>query len=48
MKKIRLYSFLTICLVFIVISCINKTFENDVFFTIPTGEYIIENGIDDT
>lgn len=26
---------------------VDKTFQNDTFFTIPTGNYILENGIDD-
>lgn len=47
MKNKKLIYILTICVVLITISIVHKTFENDTFFTIPTGNYILENGVDD-
>ena len=37
----------TICLMIFNIGIIDKKIQNDTFFTIPTGIYILENGIDE-
>lgn len=47
MKNKKLIYVLTICAVLITITSIHKTFENDTFFTIPTGNYILHHGVDD-
>lgn len=47
MKNKKLIWTFAICLALIAISVVGKTFQNDTFFTIPTGNYILENGVND-
>lgn len=48
MKNKKLIIFLSICILIFSIGIINKTFENDTYFTIKTGNYILHNGVDET
>lgn len=45
MKNKKLYIIFSILIVLFAISIVNKTFQNDTFFTIPIGRNILENGI---
>lgn len=47
MKNKKIVTILSICIVIITASLIHRTFENDTFFTIPTGNYILQNGVND-
>ena len=47
MKNKKLIIFLSICITILTASVIHKTFENDTYFTIPTGNYILQNGVDE-
>ena len=47
MKNKKLYMILLICISLFTIGQVHKTFENDTFFTIPTGDYILEHGINE-
>lgn len=47
MKKIKnkkLYIIFVVIIVMFTISLVSKPMQNDTFFTIPIGEYIVENG----
>ena len=46
-KNKKSFWILLISILILTIPLINKTFQNDTYFTIPTGNYILENGIDD-
>ena len=47
MKNRKLIIILSICIAILTATVIHKTFENDTFFTIPTGNYILHNGVDE-
>lgn len=47
MKNKKLICILTICIALLTGAVIHKTFENDTFFTIKTGNYILEHGVDE-
>ena len=47
MKNKKLVIVLAICVAIFAGTFIHKTFENDTFFTIPTGNYILKNGVND-
>ena len=46
MKKKLFYAFLIIIIILFVFSITNKEFQNDTFFNISIGRYIVQNGID--
>lgn len=46
-KNKKLFWALLISILLITFPLVGKTFQNDTFFTIPTGNYILENGIND-
>lgn len=46
-KNKKLIVTFIICIAILTATVIHKTFENDTFFTIPTGNYIIHNGVND-
>ena len=48
MKNKKLIIVLAVCIAIITGTAIHKTLENDTFFTIPTGNYILSHGIDDS
>ena len=43
----KTYICFVICLILLTFGVVHKTFENDTFFTIATGNYIMENGVND-
>lgn len=45
-KNIVLDIILIVLLILFTVSNVEKTFQNDTFFDIPIGKYVIENGID--
>lgn len=47
MKNKKTFYLFAICLMILTILLVNKTLQNDTFFTIPTGNYIIKNGVND-
>ena len=47
MKNRKTFIILLLALIIFTISIIHKGMQNDVFFTIKTGEYILKNGIND-
>ena len=47
MKKNKVFWLFAVCLLMITTGIVTKTFQNDTFFTIPTGNYILENGVND-
>lgn len=47
MKNKKTFCLFAVCLMLLTILLVNKTFQNDIFFTIPTGNYIMENGVND-
>jgi len=47
MKNKKLIYVLAICIAILTATVIHKTLENDTFFTIPTGNYILQNGVDE-
>lgn len=47
MKNKKLIFVLGLCIILLTATVIHKTFENDTFFTIPTGKYILEHGVDE-
>lgn len=47
MKNKKLIIILSLCIAILTASAIHKTFENDTFFTIPTGNYILQHGVDE-
>ena len=46
-KNKKSFWVLLISVLILTIPLIDKTFQNDTYFTIPTGNYILENGIND-
>ena len=44
MKNKKLYIILAIVVIIFSIGLVEKPIQNDTFFTIPIGKYIIENG----
>lgn len=48
MKNKKLILILSICILIFSIGIVNKTFENDTYFTIKTGNYIMQHGVDET
>lgn len=47
MKNKKTFWILLIAILILTFPLIDKTFQNDTYFTIPTGNYILENGVDD-
>ena len=47
MKNKKLLIVLSICIAILTATSIHKTLENDTFFTIPTGNYILQHGVDE-
>ena len=47
MKNKKLLIVLSICIAILTATAIHKTLENDTFFTIPTGNYILQHGVDE-
>ena len=41
----KLFVVFSLLIVIFMVSIVNKSFQNDTFFTIPIGNYILENGI---
>lgn len=46
--KIKFNVLAIICIIVFAFSITPKTLQNDTFYTISTGEYIVENGVDRT
>lgn len=47
MKNKKLIVALSICILIFSVGIVHKTFQNDTYFTIATGNYIMENGVND-
>lgn len=47
MKNKKLIIVLAVCIAIFAGTFVHKTLENDTFFTIPTGNYILKNGVND-
>lgn len=47
MKNKKLIFILSICVIIFTASIVHKTFENDTYFTIATGNYTMQNGVND-
>lgn len=47
MKNKKLIFILSVCIIIFTSALIHKTFENDTYFTIATGNYILENGVNE-
>ena len=47
MKNKKLMIILSICIVMLTATVIHKTLENDTYFTIVTGNYILQHGVDE-
>lgn len=47
MKNKKLIFILSICIIIFTASIVHKTFENDTYFTIATGNYTMQNGVND-
>lgn len=46
-KKVVIRIIFSFCIALLASGFVHRSFQNDTFFTIPTGNYIIENGVDD-
>ena len=47
MKNKKLICVLSLCIIIFAIGIVHKTFQNDTYFTIATGNYIMKNGVND-
>ncbi len=47
MKNKKLICILAICVAILTATVIHKRFENDTYFTIPTGNYILQHGVNE-